>query len=64
MSKAYICDRCGRILPPDARVHGLWDVDPWCFDKHANLTICDLCDECYAQFEREYKANLNMEADV
>ena len=61
MSKAYICDKCGLILSVDAHVNGIWLKAPFYKDDTEPI---HLCDECYAQFERDYLANMNENGGV
>ena len=61
MSKAYICDKCGKIVPSDVgEIHSLWTSNPFAVsrDGHPGQADLHLCAECYAQFEAEYLANL------
>lgn len=62
MSRAYICDKCGKILPADGSVKPMfpiWLRSPFVREAiESNEAQVHLCDECYAQFEREYLANL------
>ena len=64
MSRAYICDRCGKI---EAIVDGspvemasIWLRNPLLEYDDARMGIpqVNLCSECYARFEDEYLANL------
>lgn len=61
MSKAYICDRCGKVQPMPAE--SLWMVDPSIVGNDDRFRI-DLCDECYTEFKREYLKNFQMEGGV
>lgn len=54
MSKAYICDKCGKIQQEPMKE--LWSVNPLAYTEAPPLL--HLCDGCYEQFEREYFANL------
>ena len=58
MSRAYVCDRCGKIQ--DDPMSSVWLVNPMmftCDDTPRGLSI-ELCAECYAKFKDEYLANL------
>ena len=55
MSKAYICDKCGVIVPADGRIHGIWITSP--HFKQDMEPDMHLCGTCYSQFESEYLAN-------
>ena len=62
MSKAYICDRCGKIQ--GGPMMTIWTVNPSAFaDALCGTTdfTYHLCDGCYAEFENEYLANLRSE---
>lgn len=57
MSKAYICDKCGRIRAES--MPAVWVVNPIIFNTdlaEENLSI-NLCEQCYEQFRREYMEN-------
>lgn len=60
MSKAYICDKCGRITESNEGFRQLWTVSPFVFSHDSpscgDFSI-DLCADCYAQFESEYMEN-------
>jgi len=59
MSTAYICDKCGRIIPSDGgEIRGIWTINPALFSEHHNPTL-HLCSECFEKFEREYMENKN-----
>lgn len=60
MTKAYICDKCGLILPTRGNVRTIYTVSPTLFQVPNDYEI-DLCEECYGQFEREYMKNLTEE---
>lgn len=61
MTKAYICDKCGLILPACGNVRTIYTVSPKLFTVSPNDSEIDLCEECYGQFEREYMKNLTEE---
>lgn len=61
MTKAYICDKCGLILPARGNVRTICTVNPTLFSVPRNDSEIDLCEECYEQFEREYMKNLTEE---
>ena len=61
MSKAVICDKCGRILPYDGKYHPIWDMNPFMSTQIAEAAI-HLCDECYEQFKTDFLKNLSEEA--
>ena len=62
MTKAYICDRCGVILPAHSDVKTIYTTNPaWCPSPSEAPSI-DLCEMCYAEFEREYMKNLTEES--
>jgi len=62
MSKAYICDRCGKMLPADGSVKPMMPI--WLRSPFVRDVIGDdeaqvhLCQECYAKFEDEFLENL------
>ena len=57
MSKAYICDKCGRIAPEP--MSEVWLVDPGLFQFAENRELSfHLCKECFEQFRAEYMENL------
>ena len=63
MSKAYICDKCGRIVPSDfGEIHTIWIVNPHVFSNDDDAY--HLCNECYEQFKTEYLANLRENGGV
>ncbi len=61
MTKAYICDKCGVILSSRRNVKTIYTTNPeWCSSPSEAPSI-DLCETCYAEFEREYLKNLTEE---
>lgn len=62
MSKAVICDKCGKVMDERMKenVHTIWTVNPLLFDTDYLGDDCQvhLCDEHYKEFEDEYLANL------
>lgn len=66
MTRAYICDRCGLILPPDGKVRTVYTVNPDLFVDGITPkgTSIDLCGACFEKFEREYMENLMEEERV
>lgn len=61
MSKAYICDRCGAIMPSDVGTpHAIWTTNPFACASTVEPSM-HLCDGCYEKLEREYLANLRGE---
>ncbi len=58
MTKAYICDKCGVILPPNGNVRTIYTVNPVLFSEPPEYHEIDLCEECYRKFESEYVENL------
>lgn len=64
MSRAVICDGCGRVRSEvgDAVIamHAIWVRNPFVFDEKERDGIASLhlCDGCFAKFEDEYLANL------
>ncbi len=58
MTKAYICDKCGVILPPNGNVRKIYTVNPALFSEPPEHHEIDLCKECYRKFESEYVENL------
>ncbi len=58
MSRAYVCDRCGRMMQEPAMA--LWTVDPEITGDDDRFRV-DLCPECYARFKAEYLENLLQE---
>ena len=57
MTRAAICDKCGRILP---EMYGCFTVTY----KHplaVNGQSVDLCGECFEEFKRIYLENLEQE---
>lgn len=59
MSKAWICDKCGKILYEAANVRVLWMHNPFIASQSAleELEHIELCAECFKQFECEYMEN-------
>lgn len=55
MSKAYICDKCGKIQ--QGEMQAVWTVNPYISSEYYAKMV-HLCSECYDEFEREYLANL------
>lgn len=64
MSRAYICDRCGRILPTDGDVNSIWITNPNTLRTSWVDPSMELCDECFAMFKREYMENKMDEGEV
>lgn len=70
MSKAYICDKCGRILSELAEgaipMNPIWIRNPYLYDpdERNGIAAMHLCEECYADFKREYMANLTVEGGL
>ena len=67
MSKALICDKCGKVLDVAAldpcgkepRLHPIWTSNPFLRDSlSARYAELHLCDKHYREFEEEYLANL------
>ena len=61
MSRAYICDKCGVVLPTDGNVRAIYTVNPALFHELQAGHEIDLCEKCYEKFEREYLENLTEE---
>ena len=61
MTKAYICDKCGLILSSHSNVKTIYTIDPTLFSSPPEGYSIDLCEMCYAEFEREYLENLTKE---
>ena len=59
MSKAYVCDRCGRMQPESIR--SLWTLNPYLIDRENDEFRIDLFADCYEMFEGEFLANLREE---
>lgn len=55
MSKAYICDKCGRMQPE--KMDAIWTVNPLLLTDESKFEL-NLCAECYESFKREYMENL------
>lgn len=61
MSKAYICDRCGKIMPSDNGMHPIWTGNPFVLQSYGNTDASHhLCDKCFEEFGRFFE-NLNDE---
>lgn len=59
MSKAYICDRCGRIT--QFTLHEIWACNPFVMASYGDGNPeYHLCDECFEDFKKFFK-NLNGE---
>lgn len=72
MSKAYICDKCGKVfdeskldpLGKEPMLHPIWTSNPFLRDclsvsaPREKYAELHLCDEHYREFEDEYLANL------
>ena len=66
MSRAYICDRCGLILPEDdGNARTIYTVKPSLFIGGITPkgTSIDLCGACFKKFEHEYMENLTEESE-
>ena len=61
MTKAYICDKCGLILSSYSSVRAIYTIDPTLYSTPPEGNSIDLCEKCYAEFEREYFDNLTKE---
>ena len=61
MTKAYICDKCGLILSLHNNMKTIYTIDPMLFPSSPEGNSIDLCEMCYAKFEREYMKNLTEE---
>ena len=59
MTRAYICDRCGTILPAesDAEIHPIWLRNPAMYRDGIESDF-DLCCSCFDLFKNEYMKNL------
>ena len=62
MSKAYICDKCGLIVPAGGDMRTIYTVNPISFSVVPDECEINLCNECYGKFEQEYLENLRMES--
>lgn len=60
MSKAYICDKCGKIQPNP--MMSVWTVDPNILND--DRFAFDLCSDCYEEFNRDYLENLHENGGV
>ena len=59
MSKAYICDRCGRISQSSLRE--IWTCNPFVMASFGDKEpTYHLCNECFEKL-KEFFANLNGE---
>ena len=67
MSKAVICDKCGKVfdrskIAPSGRepmLHPIWTSNPFLHDSpREEYAELHLCNEHYKEFEDEYLANL------
>lgn len=57
MSKAYVCDKCGKMQPEPMK--SIWTTNPAIFSGGGVQSEFNLCDKCYYEFDREYLASLN-----
>jgi len=55
MSKAYVCDRCGRMQPTPMK--DLWTVNPFVVSNDERFEM-NLCADCYEEFKRTLMKNL------
>lgn len=59
MSKAYICDRCGKVVDARcAKLHEIWLGNPEIMRSFGVDAKYHLCDACFMEFERFFE-NLN-----
>ena len=56
MSKAYVCDKCGKMTREPMRE--VWVVNPGLFASTVGDYSIELCAECYGLFKSEYMENL------
>lgn len=64
MTKAYICDACGLILSSRSNVKTIYTTNPEWLSSPSDAHSIDLCERCYAEFEREYMKNLTEESSA
>ena len=58
MTKAYICDKCGKIIPADVgMIRAIWTKNPFVRDD-GSYEPYHFCGDCYERFKKEYLANL------
>jgi len=62
MTAAYICDKCGLIIPVGihGEIHEIWFRNPIAFATDAKPDI-HLCGACFGKLKREYMENLEEE---